>query len=187
MNDYPLVWIVMGVSGSGKTLIGRLLAEQWECDFVEGDRRHSLANVAKMKAQQPLQDEDRRQWLLEMEDDVRRAVVKRRETVITCSALKVSYRQQLTSPGRVQLVWLNVPKPELERRLSNRSNHYMEPEMLESQLAAFEPIVAEENVITVDGRLSPSEVVRELSRLAIERFPILEKDWWQRSMASETR
>jgi gluconokinase len=182
MNDYPLVWIVMGVSGSGKTLIGRLLAEQWECDFLEGDRRHSPSNVAKMKAQHPLQDEDRRQWLLEMEDDLRRAVLKRRETVMTCSALKVSYRQQLTSPGRVQLVWLNVPQPELERRLSNRSNHYMKPAMLESQLAAFEPIVAEENVMTIDGTLSPSEVVSELSRQAIERFPIMKNSWWQRSI-----
>jgi gluconokinase len=180
MNDYPLVWIVMGVSGSGKTLIGRLLAEQWECDFLEGDRRHSLANVAKMKAQQPLQDEDRRHWLLEMEDDIRRAVAKSRETVMTCSALKVSYRHQLTSPGRVQLVWLSVPKPELERRLSTRSNHYMKPEMLESQLAAFEPIVSQEQVITIDGTLLPSEAVSELSRQAIERFPIMEKSWWKR-------
>jgi gluconokinase len=182
MNDHPLVWIVMGVSGSGKTLIGRLLAEQWECDFLEGDRRHSPANVAKMKAQQPLQDEDRHQWLLEMEDDIRRAVVKTHETVMTCSALKISYRQQLTFPGRVQLVWLNVPKSELERRLSNRSNHYMKPEMLESQLAAFEPIIAAENVITVDGTLSPSEVVSDLSKQATERFPILKKAWWQRSI-----
>ena len=182
MNDYPLVWIVMGVSGSGKTLIGRLLAEQWECDFLEGDRRHSFTNVAKMNAQQPLQDKDRHQWLLEMEDDICRAVVKGRETVMTCSALKVSYRQPLTSAGRVQLVWLNVPKPELERRLSNRPNHYMKPEMLESQLAAFEPIVPAENVITIDGKLSPSEVVNELSKQAIERFPILKKAWWQRHL-----
>jgi gluconokinase len=70
MNNYPLAWIMMGVSGSGKTTIGRLFAEKLECDFLEGDRRHPLSNIRKMLSQQPLQDEDRRSWLLNLESDI---------------------------------------------------------------------------------------------------------------------
>jgi len=180
MNDCPLVWIIMGVSGSGKTVIGRLLSERLECDFLEGDRRHSPSNIIKMLSQNPLQDEDRRQWLLEIEDDIRRAIDRSRETVITCSALKASYRKQLASPNRVQLVWLNVPKSELEQRLIKRSNHYMKLEMLHSQIATFEPISPEENIITMDGLLPPTEIVNELLSRATLLFPNMGKEWWQR-------
>ncbi|MEA5465551.1 gluconokinase [Leptothoe sp. PORK10 BA2] len=180
MSNCPLVWVIMGVSGSGKTVVGRLLAERLESDFLEGDRRHSGSNLLKMKAQTPLQDADRHQWLIEIEDDMGRAIAKNRETVLTCSALKASYRQQLNSLARVQLVWLNVPRPDLECRLRRRSNHYMKPEMLDSQLAAFEPIGPEENVITLDGRLLPAKIVDELLNQATWLYPDLEKTWWQR-------
>ncbi len=180
MNNCPLVWVMMGVAGSGKTVVGRLLSERLESDFLEGDRRHPRSNIIKMLAQQPLQDADRRQWLLEIEDDIHRASDRNRETVITCSALKLSYRRQLSALGRVQLVYLEVPPLELERRLTQRSNHYMQPEMLHSQIAAFEPISSEENVITVDGLLAPAEMVNSLLNQAIQRFPSLKKPWWQR-------
>lgn len=180
MSNYPLVWIVMGVAGSGKTVVGRLLSERLESDFLEGDRRHPSQNIIKMLSQNPLQDEDRRHWLLEIEADIRRAIARNRETVITCSALKASYRRQLTSPGRVQLVWLNVPTSELEKRLNQRSNHYMKPEMLHSQIATFESVSLDENIITVDGLLPPVEVVEKLMSESIEMFPNLKKSWWQR-------
>jgi gluconokinase len=180
MDSCPLVWIIMGVAGSGKTVVGRLLSERLESDFLEGDRRHPLSNIIKMLSQKPLQDEDRHQWLLEIEDDIRRAITQNREAVITCSALKTSYRRQLMSLGQVQLVWLNVPEPELERRLTNRSNHYMKPEMLHSQIASFEPITSEENVITVNGLLAPEEIVDELLKKALRLFPIMNNPWWQR-------
>lgn len=180
MNPCPLVWIVIGVAGSGKTVIGRLLSQQLECDFLEGDRRHLLSNILKMAAHIPLQDSDRQSWLLEMEADIQRAIVLNRETVLTCSALKLSYRTQLTAPERVQLVWLNVPEAELERRLSQRGNHYMKLEMLRSQIAAFEPIQPEENAIIIDGLLSPVEVVTDLLKTATQLFPSLKKSWWQR-------
>jgi gluconokinase len=180
MDDCPLVWIIMGVAGSGKTVVGRLLSERLESDFLEGDRRHPLSNIIKMLSENPLQDEDRRQWLLEIEDDIRRAITQNREAVITCSALKSSYRRQLTSLGQVQLIWLNVPQLELERRLANRSNHYMKPEMLHSQIASFEPISSEENVITVNGLLAPDEIVNELLKKAVLLFPNMKNPWWQR-------
>ncbi|NER00940.1 MAG: AAA family ATPase [Cyanothece sp. SIO2G6] len=170
----------MGVAGSGKTVIGRRLAERLDCDFLEGDRRHPWPNIIKMHSQQPLQDEDRHQWLVEIEADIQRAVDRNREIVITCSALKASYREQLIAPGRVQLVWLKVPKRELEQRLARRLSHYMQPEMLESQLTTFEPIHPAENVITVDGLLPPAEIIHELLKHIITLFPNMEKVWWQR-------
>jgi gluconokinase len=163
-NDCPLVWVIIGVSGSGKTTIGRLLSERLECDFLEGDRRHSFSNINKMLSQIPLEDEDRRDWLLQIEEDIRRAIDKNRETVITCSALKASYRKQLTSPSRVQLVWLDIPKSKLEERLINRSNHYM--------------------IITVNGLLLAQDIVNEILSQATRLFPNghwLDEKWWERS------
>lgn len=180
MSQCPLVWIVIGVAGSGKTVMGRLLSQQLECDFVEGDRRHPLPNILKMVSHIPLQDSDRQSWLLAMEADIQRAIALNRETVLTCSALKLSYRKQLTAPERVQIVWLNVSEAELERRLSQRTNHYMQLEMLRSQIAAFEPIQPEENAIIVDGLLSPVEVVTDLLNTSTRLFPSLKKSWWQR-------
>jgi gluconokinase len=181
MNDCPLVWIVMGVAGSGKTLVGRRLSAWLESDFLEGDRRHPTANLLKMLAQTPLEDDDRHQWLVAMEEDIRRAITYQRETVITCSALKAAYRTRLTAPGRVQLVWLNVPQLELERRLSQRLNHYMKLDMLHSQLAAFEPVRPEEPVITVDGCVTPEAIVKDILNQAIQQFPQMQAPWWQRS------
>jgi gluconokinase len=180
MSGCPLVWVMMGVAGSGKTVVGRLLSERLESDFLEGDRRHPQTNILKMLSHQPLQDADRRQWLLEIEEDIRRASDRDRETVITCSALKLSYRKQLSALGRVQLVYLEVPSSELERRLTQRQNHYMQLAMLQSQIAAFEPISPEENIITVDGLLPPVEAVNQLLAQATQRFPSLKQPWWQR-------
>ena len=86
MNNCPLVWVIMGVSGSGKTVVGRLFSERLESDFLEGDWRHPRSNIIKMQSQIPLDDDDRHQWLLEIESDIQRAVAKNRETVLTCSA-----------------------------------------------------------------------------------------------------
>jgi gluconokinase len=180
MNNYPLVWIVIGVSGSGKTSVGRLFAKELECDFLEGDRRHPLSNILKMISQESLEDRDRLPWLMEIEDDIQRALDKNRETVITCSALKASYRQQLTSLGRVQLVWLDVTVLVLKQRLKARPKHYMEAEMLDSQMAAFEPITPKENAMTVNGNLPIDTVVSELMAEVIQRFPSMEKPWWER-------
>jgi gluconokinase len=182
MNDSPLVWIIIGVSGSGKTSVGRLLAQQLACDFLEGDRRHPPANIIKMFKTIPLEDKDRLSWLSAIKDDIQRAIDHSRETVITCSALKKQYRQQLTSLGRVQLIWLDVNVPTLEERLQARKKHYMKPEMLLSQIIAFEAITEEENVITIDANGSIDSVAFKLLTQITLRFPQMAQSWWKRSI-----
>ena len=179
-EDAPLVWVIMGVAGSGKTVVGRLLATRLDCDFLEGDRRHSVANIQKMAAQMPLTDTDRQQWLGAIADEIHRAVRRHQETVITCSALKQVHRQQLIAPGRVQLVWLDVPEPDLKRRLGLRHNHYMQAQMLASQLAAFEAVQPEELIFAVDAIHSPQDIVDQIWYQAVHRYPSLDHPWWQR-------
>ena len=154
MSNCPLVFVIIGVSGSGKTSVGRLLAQKLDCDYLEGDRRHSRSNIIKMNLGQPLQAEDRLPWLLEIETDIRGAITHNRETVITCSALKAAYRKQLSSLERVQIVFLDVDGSVLEQRLQARRGHYMKPEMLSSQIATFELISPAENVMIVNGNHS---------------------------------
>lgn len=180
MNTCPLVWVIIGVSGSGKTAIGRLLSQRLECDFLEGDRRHPQANVLKMQAHMPLTDDDREQWLLAIAADIHHAIAHTRETVITCSALKVAYRKRLMISDQVQLVWLNVPTPELERRLTGRSRHYMKSDLLRSQLDAFEPPRPEEHAIVLNGVLSPHQIVDNLLDRTAQFCPEIKAEWWRR-------
>jgi gluconokinase len=182
VNEYPLVWLIIGVSGSGKTTVGRLLSQKLECDFLEGDRRHPMTNIQKMISQQPLQDEDRLPWLLEIENDIRRAIDRNREIVITCSALKAAYRKQLTSWGRVQLVWLDVDMSSLEQRLKERPAHYMKPAMLAGQLSVFELPASAENIITINGNQPIDIVVSELMKKAVRQYSSMEKNWWERCL-----
>jgi gluconokinase len=179
-NNYPLVWMIIGMSGSGKTSVGRLFAQQLNCDYLEGDRRHSQQNIIKMSSNRPLEDEDRLLWLSEIETDIRGAITRNREVVITCSALKASYRQKFISLGRVQLILLNVDRLLLEQRLEQRSNHYMKREMLPSQIATFESINPTENVIIIDGNHPIDAVVSKLITETTKRFPSIKKSWWDR-------
>jgi gluconokinase len=180
MNEIPLIYIIIGVSGSGKSTVGRRFSQELECDFIEGDRRHDRVNIKKMSSGKPLEDEDRRQWLAAIEADIQWSLDRNREVVITCSALKTEYRNKLTMLGRVQLVWLDVPTLVLEQRLKSRPNHYMKFEMLTSQIAAFESIALEENIIAIDGSGSIDDVMGELMSKATQRFPTLHKFWWER-------
>lgn len=132
--------IVMGVSGSGKSTLAALLAERLGWTMAEGDDFHSEANKAKMAAGVPLNDEDRRPWL-----DALHAVLADWQTkdvsgIMTCSALKETYRQRLESGlNDVRFVWLDPPRAALEDRLAHRTGHYMNPRLLDSQIATLEP------------------------------------------------
>ena len=153
--------IVMGVSGSGKSTFARLLAERLGWDFEEGDELHPAANIAKMASGQPLTDADREPWLATIRAWIDSELDHDRSGVITCSALKRRYRDELRRPG-VRFVYLNVPRAELERRLAERAGHFMPASLLDSQLAALEPPEPDEDAITVsagDPEASVEEVV----------------------------
>lgn len=131
-----MIVVVMGVSGSGKTTIGALLAERLGCEFLEGDDFHPVANVAKMAASTPLGDEDRLPWLRVLNAELR----KRESAILACSALKQSYRELLLQGvPRSTLVFLQGPFELIRSRLNARQHRYMPGSLLESQFAALEP------------------------------------------------
>ncbi len=178
MNDYnyPLVWIIIGVSGSGKTTIGRRLSQWMECQYIEGDRIHSKQNIVKMIERQPLEDEHRHQWLAEIERDIREAIDRKREVVITCSALKVKYRKQLKVSELVKLVWIDLPTEILKKRQEARANHFM------FVTQEFEAIQPDEEIISINGNQSINDVMNEVKIKIIRQFPDMRKPWWERGL-----
>lgn len=134
-----LIIIVMGVSGSGKTSVGRQLADELNCSFYEGDNLHPDSNVAKMAQGIPLDDMDRWPWLQKIRALITDLHQNDQTAVISCSALKQSYRDYLQSPQKpVQFIYLKVDFPVLQQRLNQRSDHFMPDSLLDSQLAALE-------------------------------------------------
>ncbi len=161
------ILVVMGVSGAGKSTVARLLADRNGWDFQEGDSLHPPGNVAKMAAGQPLSDADRMPWLRLVAGWVDHQIADGRSGVITCSALKRNYRDQLRRP-QVRFVYLQVAQAELRRRLTERTGHFMPASLLESQLAALQPPEADERAVTVDAELSPQETLKRICA-ALER------------------
>jgi gluconokinase len=148
-----LIVVVMGVSGVGKTTIGRLLAERLGLPFIEGDDYHPAANVAKMASGVPLDDEDRRPWL----DQLNLLLKKHRRAVLACSALKRAYRTRLLAGvGEARLVFLHGDKALIAARLKERRHRYMPASLLDSQLAALEP---PEDAIAIDVSGDPASCV----------------------------
>ncbi|MGA9531795.1 MAG: gluconokinase [Anaerolineales bacterium] len=141
------VIIVMGVSGSGKTTIGTLLAEALGWPFFEGDDLHPQANVRKMAAGVPLTDEDRLPWLDKIRALVGTLVESDQHAVIAASVLKRSYRQHLDWEPIVRYVYLRGSVALIRKRLRQRQGHFMGTDMLASQMAVLEP---PEEAIVVD-------------------------------------
>jgi carbohydrate kinase (thermoresistant glucokinase family) len=163
--------IVMGVSGSGKTTIARDLAEQEGWILLEGDQFHPPANVAKMSAGIPLDDEDRWPWLQAIaarEDELR---ARGQSAVVACSALKQSYRKILIGerPDTV-LIYLRGSKELILERMKQRKGHFMPPALLDSQFNTLEEPGPDENPVIVDIGGSPAAVIEETIRQLKQRI-----------------
>jgi gluconokinase len=150
----------MGVSGSGKSTLGALLADRLDCPFLEGDEFHDARAVAKMRAGQPLVDDDRWPWLDRLGSAIGESLTAHGRVVAACSALRRSYRERLRAAigAPVGFVLLDASHDELLRRLTQRSGHYMPASLLESQLATLERPQADEAVFTLDAAAAPDRL-----------------------------
>jgi len=157
-----MIVVLMGVSGAGKTTIGTALAASLGCDFLDGDDWHPSANVAKMAAGRPLEDEDRWPWLERLNAELRAREACGRSAVLACSALKEKYREALARGlPRVELVFLHGSFERIRERLAARQHRYMPPALLESQFLALEP---PQRAIRVDvAALDPEQCVARIS------------------------
>ena len=174
-----MVIICMGVSGAGKSTVGRLVAAALGAAFVEGDDYHPPANVEKMSRGEPLTDADRRPWLTALAAAIDEWLAAGRATVLTCSALKQAYRDILIGDRRdVWLVNLRGDRDLIARRLAARRGHFMPPSLLASQFAALEAPAPAAGVITVDIAATSAAIAAEVLRHLppAERSPGLHPD-----------
>jgi len=161
----PCAFVVMGVSGSGKSTVAEALAARLGWRFEDGDGYHPPANVAKMSAGQPLTDEDRWPWLQAIADEIDRLSAAGQRAVVACSALKRAYRDILVH-GRddVRIVFLNGTQDLIADRLAARKGHFMPPGLLVSQFRTLEPPQPDERPITVSIDASVEAIVDDIIR-----------------------
>jgi gluconokinase len=163
--------VVMGVSGSGKTTVAQGISASTGLRFAEADDFHSEINVARMRAGVPLDDADRWPWLRELAAWTAARSAEDVSTVLACSALKRSYRDVLRqgSPS-MDFVHLDGPAAVIRERMSRRAGHYMPISLLESQIAALEPLQPDESGLVLDASLPPAELVSmAVRRLGLRR------------------
>jgi gluconokinase len=166
----PVIAVVMGVSGSGKTTIAALLSAALGCQFQEGDDLHPPENVEKMHSGTPLTDADRLPWLRKIAEEIDGWRARGESGVLTCSALKRSYRDTIIGDrSNVTLVYLRGSHDLIHRRMAARHEHFMPVALLDSQFAALQEPTPDENPITVDVGAPPTEIVDEIVRQLEER------------------
>jgi gluconokinase len=156
LESQPTILILMGVTGSGKTTIGRLFAENlgWKC--FDADDFHPGPNIEKMKAGVPLNDADRQPWLSRLREVISDCLERNEPAVVSCSALKEDYRRLLTIDERVKLVYLQGRYELIKQRLGDRSGHYMNPGLLDSQFETLEEPV---DCLRIEVSMSPDKIV----------------------------
>jgi gluconokinase len=154
--------VVMGVSGCGKSTVGKLLARRIGAEFLEGDALHPPRNVERMAAGIALTDNDRRDWLLEIAQQLADAHASKHALVVSCSALKRSYRNMLrTASNDLAFVHIHAEFALLEQRMRARQDHYMPASLLESQVQTLEPPGADERAVTFDAALAPEQIAAQ--------------------------
>jgi len=159
----PVIAVVMGVSGSGKTTVAALLAAALGCQFQEGDDLHPAANVEKMHGGTPLTDADRLPWLRKIAEEIDGWRARGESGVLTCSALKRSYRDIIIGDrADVNLVYLKGSHDLIHRRMAARHEHFMPVALLDSQFATLQEPTPDEHPITVDVGGRPAEIAAEI-------------------------
>ncbi len=154
-----MIVVLMGVSGVGKTTLGRRLASELGWSFLDADDFHPASNVAKMKSGVPLDDADREPWLASLAAAIRARLARGESAVLACSALKEAYRDRLRVDPSVRFVHLTAAPELIRRRLEERRGHYFAPELLASQLEALEE---PREALRVDVGEAPDAVVRRI-------------------------
>ncbi|HTA60082.1 MAG TPA: gluconokinase [Candidatus Baltobacteraceae bacterium] len=154
-----MIVIVMGVVGSGKTTVGRLLAEQLGWGFADADDFHSASNVEKIRRGIALDDDDRRPWLESLRAAINGWIAEKRNFVLACSALKRSYRRELSVVPDVQFVYLKGSAELIAQRLRSRHGHFAGEQILASQFADLEE---PEDAVTVEVAMTPQQIVSEI-------------------------
>ncbi|WP_145942120.1 gluconokinase [Corynebacterium glyciniphilum] len=168
----PVHLVIMGVSGSGKTTIAEQLEQRTGVPYAEADVFHPEANKKKMGSGQPLNDDDRWPWLQELRNWMTAQAQEGHSTIVTCSALKKSYRDVLREAvGDEFFVLLDAPEDVLAARMEVRKGHFMPASLLRSQLDTLEGLDADEKGITVDATESPESLATEI--LAIDALAVL--------------
>lgn len=163
-NSGPFTcWVVMGVSGCGKSDVGRRLASHLGATYVEGDDDHPAANLAKMAAGHPLNDADRQGWLLVLQERILDAQERGEALVLSCSALKRRYRDLLRAADPALIfVHLDGDAALISARLQARGHHFMPPTLLDSQLRDLEPLADDENGMRLDIRRTPGQLISDV-------------------------
>ncbi len=162
--------VVMGPSGTGKTTTAKLLSQRLGWSFAEADEFHPPANIEKMSAGIPLNDDDRAPWLASIRDWITEEAAMGQSTVITCSALKRRYRDTLRGArARVRFVELGADQDLVAGRMAARKGHYMPPSLLASQYADFEKLQPDEDGVSVRVDKAPDAVVSD----ALEQLDLL--------------
>jgi carbohydrate kinase (thermoresistant glucokinase family) len=156
-------WVVMGVSGCGKSTVGQALAQELDVPFVEGDAYHPPANVAKMSAGMPLDDDDRAGWLHALQTQIGEARERGTGLVLSCSALKRRYRDLLREADpALRFAHLDGPRELIAERMRARAGHYMPPSLLDSQLRDLEPLQDDEAGVLLDIGSAPARQVARI-------------------------
>ncbi len=158
-----MIVVLMGVSGSGKTTIGKVLARALGWTFLDADDYHPAANIEKMRKGIPLNDDDRRPWLQALRKRVEEACDRGENIVLACSALKHAYQEYLQreEPECIHYVYLRGSEELIRQRLAARKGHFMNPNLLHSQFETLEP---PEHAVEVDVTPSPEIIAAEIRR-----------------------
>ena len=152
-----MIILLMGVTASGKSTVGKRLALELGWRFLEGDDFHSPENVEKLRQGEPLNDEDRKPWLEAIRGAIRTAIDRGENAVIACSALKEPYRRMLQVSEQVIFVYLKATIPLIQERLKRRVGHFMNPNLIQSQFDALEE---PEDALQIDAGSTLAEIVQ---------------------------